>query len=51
MGDGLLTKEASEQMDAEVVAEVLDAYDFADAAPEPNPEELWNDVYAPIGAR
>jgi pyruvate dehydrogenase E1 component alpha subunit len=51
LADGLLTKEASEQMDAEVVAEVLDAYDFADAAPEPNPEELWNDVYAPIGAR
>jgi pyruvate dehydrogenase E1 component alpha subunit len=51
IADGLLTTEAQEQMDREVMAEVQDAYDFADAAPEPNPEELWNDVYAPIGAR
>ncbi|MEO8032017.1 MAG: pyruvate dehydrogenase (acetyl-transferring) E1 component subunit alpha [Gemmatimonadota bacterium] len=51
MADGLMTAEAIEKMDAEVVAEVLDAYEFADAAPEPAAEELWNDVYAPTGER
>ena len=33
-------------MDKEVIREVEDAYQFADEAPEPEPEELWRDVYA-----
>ncbi len=38
-------------MDKEVVAEVQDAYDFADAAEDPAPEELYTDVYAPVTAK
>ena len=26
-----------------------DAYDFADQSPDPEPEMLWKDVYAPVG--
>jgi TPP-dependent pyruvate/acetoin dehydrogenase alpha subunit len=33
-------------MDADVMAEVADAYEFADAAPDPELSELWTDVYA-----
>ncbi len=51
IADGLLTTEAVAAMDAEVVAEVQDAYDFADQAPEPEPSELYRDVYAPAGSR
>ena len=36
-------------MDEEVKAEVQDAYDFADQSPDPEPEMLWKDVYAPVG--
>ena len=36
-------------LEAEVKAEVQDAYDFADQSPDPEPEELWRDVYAPVG--
>jgi TPP-dependent pyruvate/acetoin dehydrogenase alpha subunit len=36
-------------MDAEVKAEVQDAYDFADQSPDPEPGALWEDVYAPAG--
>ena len=35
-------------MDKEVVAEVQDAYDFVDAAEDPELEELYTDVYAPL---
>ena len=48
-GDGLLDEEALERMDEEVKAEVQDAYDFADQSPDPEPEMLWKDVYAPVG--
>ncbi len=51
IADGIITKEAVEQMDAEVIAEVQDAYDFADASADPDPAELWSDVYAPAGER
>jgi pyruvate dehydrogenase E1 component alpha subunit len=34
-------------LDAEVISEVEDAYQFADAAPDPEPGALWADVYAP----
>ena len=33
-------------MDAEVIAEVADALQFADESPEPELAELWTDVYA-----
>ena len=36
-------------LDAEATAEAEDAVKFADEAPEPAPEELWSDVYAPAG--
>jgi TPP-dependent pyruvate/acetoin dehydrogenase alpha subunit len=32
-------------MDASVIEEVNDAYQFADEAPDPDPEELYTDVY------
>jgi pyruvate dehydrogenase E1 component alpha subunit len=32
-------------IDKEVIREVEEAYQFADQAPEPEPEELWRDVY------
>ncbi|MES2123390.1 MAG: pyruvate dehydrogenase (acetyl-transferring) E1 component subunit alpha [Gemmatimonadota bacterium] len=34
-------------LDAEVVAEVADAVTFAEESPDPDPSELWTDVYAP----
>jgi pyruvate dehydrogenase E1 component alpha subunit len=47
--EGVLDEATMEKLDAEVKAEVQDAYDFADQAPDPDPEELWRDVYAPVG--
>jgi pyruvate dehydrogenase E1 component alpha subunit len=38
------------QMDEEVTAEVLDAYEFADTSPDPEPGELFEDVYASVKA-
>ncbi|HWA56015.1 MAG TPA: pyruvate dehydrogenase (acetyl-transferring) E1 component subunit alpha [Gemmatimonadales bacterium] len=49
--DGLIDDEAIRKMDEEVKAEVQDAYDFADQSPDPEPEELWTDVYAPTEAK
>ncbi len=46
--DGLIDDEALKKMDEEVKAEVQDSYDFADQSPDPEPEELWTDVYAPV---
>ena len=46
--DGLIDDEALLKMDEEVKAEVQDAYDFADQSPDPEPSELWTDVYAPV---
>jgi pyruvate dehydrogenase E1 component alpha subunit len=48
--EGVLDDVAIEQMDAEVKAEVQDAYEFADQSPDPEPEALWEDVYAPVPA-
>jgi len=45
--NGVMTSEAIKAMDAEVLAEVEDAYKFAEEAPDPAPEELYIDVYAP----
>ncbi|MBK7925056.1 MAG: pyruvate dehydrogenase (acetyl-transferring) E1 component subunit alpha [Gemmatimonadetes bacterium] len=47
--EGLLDDAAFEKLDAEVKAEVQDAYEFADQSPDPDPEMLWKDVYAPTG--
>jgi TPP-dependent pyruvate/acetoin dehydrogenase alpha subunit len=32
-------------LDAEVTAEIAEAYEFADKAPDPEPGELFTDVY------
>ena len=45
--DGLIDDAGIQKLDEEVRAEVQDAYDFADQSPDPEPEELWTDVYAP----
>ena len=37
---------AVKALDKEVLDEVDDAYKFADEAPDPEPEELYTDVYA-----
>jgi TPP-dependent pyruvate/acetoin dehydrogenase alpha subunit len=42
-----MTEAAIKAMDAEVMAEVEDAYTFAEEAPDPDPGELFTDVYAP----
>jgi len=47
--ENLIDDEALARMDEEVTAEVLDAYEFADQSPDPEPGELWEDVYAPPG--
>jgi pyruvate dehydrogenase E1 component alpha subunit len=44
--ENLVDDEALAQMDAEATAEALDAYEFADQSPDPEPGELWQDVYA-----
>ncbi|HXE56590.1 MAG TPA: pyruvate dehydrogenase (acetyl-transferring) E1 component subunit alpha [Gemmatimonadales bacterium] len=46
MADGIMDEAAMQAMDAEVIAEVEDAYRFADEAPDPDPSELYTDVYA-----
>jgi pyruvate dehydrogenase E1 component alpha subunit len=50
MAEGLIDEAGIKAVDAEVVAEVEDAYQFADQSPDPAPEELYTDVYAPIGS-
>jgi len=44
--EGVIDDAALAKMDEEVKAEVLDAYEFADQSPDPEPGELWTDVYA-----
>ncbi len=46
MTEGVMDEEAIRALDAEVMAEVEDAYRFAEEAPEPDPSELYTDVYA-----
>jgi pyruvate dehydrogenase E1 component alpha subunit len=41
----ILTETYIEQLEKEIREEVQDAIDFADAAPQPDPKELWTDVY------
>ncbi len=49
MAEGIMDEAAIRTLDAEVLAEVGDAYEFADSAPDPAPSELWTDVYATEG--
>lgn len=44
--DGILDEESLKAIDREVKEIVADAADFATASPEPEPSELWTDVYA-----
>ena len=46
IGEGMIDDAAVLAMDTEVAAEVEDAYQFADQAPDPAPESLYTDVYA-----
>ena len=45
--EGVIDDRAIKALDASVATEVDDAYAFAESAPDPEPGELWNDVYAP----
>jgi pyruvate dehydrogenase E1 component alpha subunit len=45
---GLLDDAALEALEAEVTAEVADAVQFAEESPEPDAEQLWTDVLAPV---
>ena len=47
---GLLDDAGFKALNDEVVAEVDDAVKFAEESPDPAPEELWTDVYAPESA-
>ncbi|WP_119419974.1 pyruvate dehydrogenase (acetyl-transferring) E1 component subunit alpha [Desertibaculum subflavum] len=42
---GAATEDALKEIDKEVRAVVTDAADFAQESPEPDPSELWTDVY------
>jgi pyruvate dehydrogenase E1 component alpha subunit len=44
--DGLMDDAAVRAMNKDVMEEVEDAYQFADQAPDPAPEELYRNVYA-----
>ena len=46
VAEGLMEDGAVKALDKEVLQEVNDAYQFADEAPDPEPGELWADVYA-----
>lgn len=44
---GLLDDDRLAELEADVAAEVADAVQFAEESPDPDPEQLWTDVYAP----
>jgi pyruvate dehydrogenase E1 component alpha subunit len=44
--EGLMDQAAVKALDKEIMEEVDDAYQFADEAPDPEPSELYTDVYA-----
>ena len=46
IADGLMDESAVRAMNKDVLEEVEDAYQFADQAPDPAPEELYTHVYA-----
>jgi pyruvate dehydrogenase E1 component alpha subunit len=47
--EGMIDEPGLAALEASVQAEVQDAYDFADQAPDPELGELYTDVYAPAG--
>jgi pyruvate dehydrogenase E1 component alpha subunit len=47
LGDGLIDQAGYDALEKDVMAEVEDAAAFADASPDPDPAELFTDVYAP----
>ena len=47
--EGIIDEAGIQTLNEEVLAEVLDAYEFAEQSPDPEPEELYTDVYAPVG--
>jgi pyruvate dehydrogenase E1 component alpha subunit len=47
IGDGLMDQAGYDALEKDVMAEVEDAASFADASPDPDPAELFTDVYAP----
>ena len=47
LGDGLIDQAGYDGLEKDVMAEVEDAAAFADASPDPDPTELFTDVYAP----
>jgi len=47
LGDGLIDQAGYDGLEKDVIAEVEDAAAFADASPDPDPAELFTDVYAP----
>ena len=49
--DGLLDDAGLRTIETSVHEEIEDAYRFAEEAPDPAPEALWTNVYAPIGNR
>ena len=49
--EGLIDEDGIKAMDADVISEVEDAYQFADKAPDPEPGMLFTDVYAPVEDR
>lgn len=47
IAEGVMSDDEIKAMDQQVVEEVEDAYKFADEAPDPEPDALFRDVYAP----
>lgn len=47
MDEGILTEGDYTKLEEEVVAEVQDAYDFAESSPEPEPGEIYHDIFTP----
>jgi len=47
MSEGMLDQAGYDALEAEVQAAVEDATTFAEESPDPDPSELWTDVYAP----
>jgi pyruvate dehydrogenase E1 component alpha subunit len=51
IAESIMDEAAIRALDADVMAEVADAYEFADNAPDPEPDALFTDVYAPESAQ
>lgn len=47
MDEGILSNGDFEKMDEKISAEIEDAYNFAESSPNPNLEEVYDDIFAP----